>query len=599
MRRTPKRTIRIFLASPGDLSVERQAFRARIERLNEGFADGAGVCFQPIGWEDALSAVGPRPQSVINELVDSSDVFILALHRRWGQASPDSAYGSYTEEEFYRALERWKTNGAPAIFVLFKNVDAASQADPGRELRKVLAFRRKLEESRSVLYRMFEDEDDFEAELDKHIRAYVRGGLPKSQPGCDLILLSPDAVHRIQEAEKEARRQRKLAETANKRADAEAARSREYALMAAMQAARAALQGRVEEARECFAKVAADTTDLHILYVASQFYFRISDYSQADTMLRRWLAIGGPEQHTPETAAAFGNLGIICMARADLDEAESLFHKALAIDEKLGRDDGLALAYHNLSHIHRAHGDLALAEDMLRKAMKLDRKAGNMASLAYDYADLGLLYWTRRDFDKADKLVRKSLQICERLEETEGVVFAQGYVGLICRDRGDLDKAEEMLLRSLKAEEEMKHPEGIARAHANLGLVYLARGDLDKAEGLLRKSLSINRKHRRREGIASDYADLGTVFSRRGNPVLAEEMLLRSLRINEKLERREAIARVCVSLGMISEDRGDHLAAQDYWMRAHELYEQTGLRKKAAEVSELLVISQSRFSAAA
>jgi hypothetical protein len=57
------------------------------------------------------------------------DVFILAMHRRWGQEAPDAKpYSSYTEEEFHRAFERWKKKPrrgkeqSPEVFVFFKHI---------------------------------------------------------------------------------------------------------------------------------------------------------------------------------------------------------------------------------------------------------------------------------------------------------------------------------------------------------------------------------------------------------------------------------------------------------------------------------------------
>ncbi len=84
------RTINVFIASPGDLSVERRTFKNVIDELNSGFGDGAGVKYVPLGWEDTLATTGRRPQSVINIEVDRCDVFVLALHRRWGQEAPDA-----------------------------------------------------------------------------------------------------------------------------------------------------------------------------------------------------------------------------------------------------------------------------------------------------------------------------------------------------------------------------------------------------------------------------------------------------------------------------------------------------------------------------
>ncbi|PCJ46187.1 MAG: hypothetical protein COA74_14130 [Gammaproteobacteria bacterium] len=102
-----KRRISVFIASPGDLSKERELFRKTSELLNLGFGDGANIEFEPLGWEGTLASTGRRNQGVINDEIDKCDVFVLAMHRRWGQEAPDSApYSSYTEEEFHRALER-------------------------------------------------------------------------------------------------------------------------------------------------------------------------------------------------------------------------------------------------------------------------------------------------------------------------------------------------------------------------------------------------------------------------------------------------------------------------------------------------------------
>src|SRR5690348_11341263 len=110
------RTIRVFIASPGDLVVERRAFKDKIDELNNGYGRGAKVTFIPLGWEDALATTGRRPQDVINNDIDACDVFVLVMLRRWGQKAPDAVkrgFTSYTEEEFYRALTRFEKEKSP------------------------------------------------------------------------------------------------------------------------------------------------------------------------------------------------------------------------------------------------------------------------------------------------------------------------------------------------------------------------------------------------------------------------------------------------------------------------------------------------------
>src|SRR5947207_13514788 len=95
------RNIKVFFASPGDLAEERRAFKVAIDALNETYGRGANVVFKPLAWEDTLSRVGPRPQSLFNSEIDHCDLFVLVMWRQWGQPAPDAKpHTSYTEEEF-------------------------------------------------------------------------------------------------------------------------------------------------------------------------------------------------------------------------------------------------------------------------------------------------------------------------------------------------------------------------------------------------------------------------------------------------------------------------------------------------------------------
>jgi len=523
------RTIHVFIASPGDLAVERRAFKDVIDELNSGFGDGAGVKFVPLGWEDTLATTGRRSQSVINKEIDRCDVFVLALYRRWGQEAPDAKpYTSYTEEEFHRALTRWNKTGAPEIFVFFKHIDAASMGDPGEQLRKVLAFRKSLEESRKVLYHFFSDDKEFSSEVDKHLRAYAKGEIPKADDKRDVVILPLEYVEAVKKAREEAEQQRKLADAAVNRLRARkrprrkgkaaeqqksqreavgklaVARAEELALVLAEQAAKAALDGRVEEARQLFAKAHVGTTRLRVLYLAYEFYERTGELETAEQMLEQWLAISGRNAENAETAAALGNLGLIYKTRGDLDRAEEMLNKALAIDEKLGRQEGMAA----------------------------------------DYGNVGVLYKARGDLDRAEEMHKKSLTINERLDHQEGMAAEYGNLGVIYHTRGDLDRAEEMYRKSLAIEEKLDHQEGMAAEYGNLGVIYQTRGDLDRAEEMYRNALAINERLGRQEGMAIQYGNLG----------------------------------------VIAEDRGHFETARELWSKAHKLYSKIGISHEVQKI---------------
>jgi tetratricopeptide (TPR) repeat protein len=251
------RTIHVFIASPGDLPVERRGFKDVIDDLNSGFGDGAGVKFVPL---------------------------------------------EYIEEV--------------------------------RKAREEAEQQRKL----------------------------------------------ADAALKRLKARKKPRPKGKAAEQRQNQSKAEAklaaARAEELALLLAEQAAKAALDGRVEEARQLFAKAHTGTTELRVLYLAYSFYLRTGDLTAAEQMLERWLAISGRDAESADTAAAQGNLGVIYKTRGDLDRAEEMHKKALAIDEKLGRQEGMAADYVNLGLIAKDRGNFETARELWSEARELYAKIG-------------------------------------------------------------------------------------------------------------------------------------------------------------------------------------------------------------------------------
>lgn len=113
-----------------------------------------------MGWEDTLPGMG-RPQALINKDVELCDLFVLLLWKRWG--SPSGTHTSGTEEEFELARRRSESHGStPAIWLYFKKVPDQMLADPGEQLKRVLAFRSKIELERSFLYKTFEVPEEWE-----------------------------------------------------------------------------------------------------------------------------------------------------------------------------------------------------------------------------------------------------------------------------------------------------------------------------------------------------------------------------------------------------------------------------------------------------
>lgn len=147
--------IPVFLASPGDLTAEREAAVEVVEQVNRQLGRHFGLRLELYGWEYEAPGYG-RAQARINANLEEAGLFIGMLWRRWGTDSGDGHTSGF-EEEWELACERAKSGDDVEVWLFFKDVDAAQKEDPGPELLKVLDFKSKVETEYQALYETFAD----------------------------------------------------------------------------------------------------------------------------------------------------------------------------------------------------------------------------------------------------------------------------------------------------------------------------------------------------------------------------------------------------------------------------------------------------------
>jgi hypothetical protein len=106
-------------------------------------------------------------------MVDECDLFVGLLWERWGQ--PSGVHSSGFEEEFERARQRRKRDGAPEVWLVFKDVDPAKLHDPGEQLKKVVEFRSAQETRQEVLFKNVRDANDWRDKLQSWLLHHVLG----------------------------------------------------------------------------------------------------------------------------------------------------------------------------------------------------------------------------------------------------------------------------------------------------------------------------------------------------------------------------------------------------------------------------------------
>lgn len=172
--------IRVFIGSPGGLGAERGIFRDLVERTNTAHAEARGIQFKPVGWEDTVGGAG-RPQALINSDLESCDYAVFVLHDRWGSETGTHTSGFHEEwelaQKLYDEKKLWN------LILLFKDVDPAKLADPGKQLEQVLAFRDDITKGRKHLYKCFGRNGDFERVLESTLADWLRDGEQRRDSG--------------------------------------------------------------------------------------------------------------------------------------------------------------------------------------------------------------------------------------------------------------------------------------------------------------------------------------------------------------------------------------------------------------------------------
>ena len=175
-------TLQVLLASPNDVSDERDVAQEVIEDLNVSLR-GSNIRIELFRWEThSRPGLGLDAQEVITQqLGDEYDILIGIMWTRFG--SPTKRAGSGTEEEFNQALERAQRGEQVEVMFYFKASGPMRLEDIDvDQLKKVKTFKARLQEH--GLQREFSDADDFRRQLHMHLGMLVRSW-PQSHPAVD------------------------------------------------------------------------------------------------------------------------------------------------------------------------------------------------------------------------------------------------------------------------------------------------------------------------------------------------------------------------------------------------------------------------------
>jgi hypothetical protein len=165
-----KKIYKVFCASPGDVTAERDQLKSAITTWNN-MNDDKHVELRFLGWEeDAISQFGVDPQQAINEqLGQEFDIFVMIVGKRIGSATPRAKSG--TVEEFLAAVNRWQATGYPKIGMYFKDQAVNVLDESPEQIKGVIDLYQQV---RSMGYVVRFKKGEFEAKIFRFLNEQVK-----------------------------------------------------------------------------------------------------------------------------------------------------------------------------------------------------------------------------------------------------------------------------------------------------------------------------------------------------------------------------------------------------------------------------------------
>jgi hypothetical protein len=175
--------IRIFVASPSDVAIERAKVDKVVETLKPT-ADHLDLILEVVKWENAVPDMGRAQQVIFDQLQPTEwDLFIGILWHRFGTPSggedaEGNDFKSGTEEEFHAAYQLWKKHDRPRMMVYRCKRDLPMDKIDIKQYQRVDKFFSEFNATKGEhpgLYMEFKSAEDFERKLTRDLQEVFIG----------------------------------------------------------------------------------------------------------------------------------------------------------------------------------------------------------------------------------------------------------------------------------------------------------------------------------------------------------------------------------------------------------------------------------------
>ncbi len=396
---SPLTNYRVFIASPGGLEKEREAFRDVISEYDQADGIPRGAYFCPVGWEFTLRGVG-RAQEKINEEVRKCDYFVLLLWDRWGSPTgSEKKYSSGTEEEYTVALECYHNINKPMreIVVFFKTIEPRHLSDPGPQLKKVLDFKRSLEASKAVFFDTFDDLDAFKDKLRRYLAEWVRAHETGTK-----VKVQPRRITKEADIPEDNDYLRTLEDRLKHK-------DKEIAVGDLKEVQRLLNEGKLTDAEAKLVQAVVAGDSFANLRAYGQFLLKDRRLTDAETIYNRMRKKATEQGDNFWIGFSLTKLGLIFQIRKQFPQAEELLNEALRLKEKLYDKAGIAFVAACLASLYKKFGKLPQAEESLKISLAMNEALNEKLLAAQTAFQLAVLADRQKKPSQAHSYAEKAI----------------------------------------------------------------------------------------------------------------------------------------------------------------------------------------------
>ncbi len=160
------RVVKLMIASPSDVSTERNIIREVVHEWNAVHSEDRGLVLMPVSWEThARPSMGDRAQAIINkQLLQACDVLAAVFWTRIG--SPTGAAPSGTVEEIQEHVRAGKQ-----AMIYFSAMPVRLDSVDDAQYKELLAFKEECQ--RSGLLENYESYSEFREKFARQLAQMV------------------------------------------------------------------------------------------------------------------------------------------------------------------------------------------------------------------------------------------------------------------------------------------------------------------------------------------------------------------------------------------------------------------------------------------